>query len=481
MLNILIINPRTPGKYIHRNRGGLDRIIAPLLRYSLDKDFSFKKDEVYSLLPPITLFGLQALFEKLPGVNVEIIDEQVHTIDFSGNHDIACITATTLQFNRAKDISNIFRENGVTTIIGGMHSTALPDDCIDHFDVVCTGEAETYVADIAHDYLNNKLKKLYSPKYDVEMEEVPFYNYKIGKGPYLPVHVITFSRGCLFSCEYCSIGNQFSKYRCRSIESITNEISRVKAKLLWFPDATLSGNIKKAQYLLESLQGSGIRWISQMTSNIVKQDSLLDLMKDSGCLSVSIGFETLNKENLLSANKKQNTIDDYHLLIEKLHDRGIAVEGNFVFGFDQDKEDVFERTSKFIIDSQIDLPQIFVLTPYPGTPLFSRLKAENRIVDFNWAHYDNMHFRHLPVFKPQSMSREQLMEGCAHVEKEVFSIKNTIKRIRGISLDQIPIIIGNYILSSRIRDQGSSDLDVDDHFEKQFINGDRLLADAARS
>ncbi len=104
-----------------------------------------------------------------------------------------------------------------------------------------------------------------------------------------------------------------------------------------------------------------------------------------------------------------NTLD---AVIRELHHRKIAIEGNLMFGFDEDDDGVFERIAQFTIDAGIDLPEFYVLTPYPDTELCTRFKRDGRIVDQNWAHYDNTHFHYLPVFQPRNMSREALREGC---------------------------------------------------------------------
>lgn len=460
MSRILIVNPATPGKYVHNNRGGFDRIMQPLIRRYINKDFTFPVGSNCTLLPPITLLGLKSLFSKHS--DVEIVDEQVESIMYDSVPDMVCITATTLQINRAIEISKRFRNIGIKTAIGGVHASLRPQDCVGHFDVVCIGEAESYVEKMISDLDRGKLTHIYQNKKLVPMDTVPFYSYEIGGGKYLPVHVISFSRGCKFSCDFCSIGNFYGSYRTRNIESIVKEIERVGAKYIWFPDATITGDMVKTKFLLEALSKLNIRWFSQATTNVLDNNAFLDLMAKSGCMAVSIGFESLNENNLRSSNKTQNRVNTYQKIVNELKSRSISVEGNFVFGFDEDRKDTFDQTAEFIVNSGIDLPQIFVLTPYPNTKLFEKLDTANRIVDKNWSNYDNMHFRGLPVFLPKNMSREELRDGCLNVERTVFSIQNTLQRIINSADGNFLIGLANYILASRVYRDGHLDVKMDE-------------------
>ncbi len=400
-------------------------------------------------MPPISLYALEALIKDR--VNVTVIDEQVDEIDFNINADLVCITSTTTQIKRAYQISEQFLKRGVPTAIGGVHATALPDECQNYFNTVCVGEAEGYIDNVLDDLNKGTLQFRYVNKRTISMEEAPFYQYDISGGKYLPFHVINFSRSCPFKCDFCSIQSTLGSYRTRSVESVVEEITKAGAKNVWFPDATLTANPKRAMELFEGLKPLGIKWLSQITMNVANNDRLLDAMAESGCWLVSIGFETLNARNIKTASKMQNKVDEYSKIIEKLHKRRIAIEGNFVFGFDEDDSSVFDTTVKFIIKSGIDLPEFYVLTPYPDTVLYKNMKKEGRIVDEDWSHYDNTHFHYLPVFQPKNMSREELREGCLYADKAVYKFTNVIRRLKNAGIWRTPVLLANYIYASRIK------------------------------
>jgi radical SAM superfamily enzyme YgiQ (UPF0313 family) len=393
--------------------------------------------------------ALQRLFEERSWRTV-LIDEQVEPIDFSLCADLVCVTATTTQYQRAAQTALRFRNRGIPTAIGGIHATCLPDQCRTDFDTVCVGEAEGYIDEVLRDLLNGQLQTVYRSETPVDMDKVPFLRYDFQSGKHLPFHVVSFSRGCDFNCDFCSIRSTLGKHRTRSVKSVIDHISQVGAQEIWFADASLTGDRKKARELFKALTPLNINWLGFVSFDVCLDEEMLDLMVESGCWLVSVGFETLNERNLKTAGKRQNKVKEYRKAIKLLHNRRIAIDGNFVFGFDGDSEDVFERTATFSVEMGIDMPEFYVLTPYPGTPLYQRLSAEGRIVDHNWSHYENIHFEHLPIFEPLGMTREQLREGCLQADCIAYNPWNTIRRLRNSGMFRPAIVIGNYIYMRRI-------------------------------
>lgn len=451
--HIALINPKTVNKYYHRNLGGVDRFFVWLFRTFYDRQFQIPSLSPCTSMPPVTLYALESIFGSRCCCTV--IDEQVEAIDYSIDYDLVCVTATTPQIPRAIDISTRFRARGIPTAIGGVHATCLPDECAPHFDVVCVGEAEGYLGDLVADLESGSLKRRYVNRRAVSLGDVPFYRYEIGGGKYLPFHVISYSRGCVFKCDYCSIQSTIRGFRTRPVEKVVDRIKEVGSHNLWFPDATLTGNPQRARELFRALIPLKVRWLGQITLNIADDESMLDLMAESGCWLAGVGFESLSQRAMRASHKTQNRVADYPRIIKALHDRNIAIEGNFVFGFDDDVANVFDETARFIIDAGIDLPECYVLTPYPGTALYRRLMAEGRIIDDDWAHYDNTHFIFRPVFQPKNMSRDELWEGCKRCESMIYAPWNTVRRLINARVWRMPILIANIIYSRRLASCGN--------------------------
>ncbi|MHB0955205.1 MAG: B12-binding domain-containing radical SAM protein [Pirellulaceae bacterium] len=470
MPRILLINPKTVNRYYHVSGANLfDRVLSWFFQKRYDKHFTIPSHAHCTSMPPVTLLGLQALFRDR--CDVEVLDEQVASIDFDAKVSLVGITATTPQAPRAIEIARQFRARGIRTAVGGVHATCRPHECARHFDTVCVGEAEGYIHEMLDDLDRGQLKPRYTNRRFIPMSEVPFYDYDICGGRYLPFHVISFSRGCVFNCEFCSIRSTLGEFRSRSIPDVIRRIETVGSKNLWFTDATLTANPQQARALFKALAPLKVRWLGQVTMNMVHDRAMLDLMAESGCWLAGIGFESLSAGSLKSVHKMQNRVEDYARMVRELHSRNIAIDGNFVFGFDEDHDDVFDATADFALRTGIDFPDFYVLTPYPDTALFQRLNAAGRIVDYDWSHYDNAHFTHRPVFQPRHMSRETLHQGCLRAERRVYSIRGTLRRLVNSRVRHATVWIANAVYARRLATQGNLA-----PFDEELPNCDTPLA-----
>ena len=88
-----------------------------------------------------------------------------------------------------------------------------------------------------------------------------------------------------------------------------------------------------------------------------------------------------------------------------------------MLGFDHDRPDVFQRTTQWIEDNRLECATFHILTPYPGTPLFRQMEAEDRLLHKDWSKYDTAHV----VFQPRHMTAEELYEGYAWCYRRLFS------------------------------------------------------------
>ena len=156
---------------------------------------------------------------------------------------------------------------------------------------------------------------------------------------------------------------------------------------------------------------------------IARDPELLDLAARSGCAGLFIGFESVSQESLHEAAKTINFVNRYADDIKKIHDRGIAIHGAFIFGFDHDDESIFERTVDFVKRNRLDSVSFSILTPFPGTQVYWKLLNEKRLISKDWNRYSSL------VFEPKLMSREKLIEGCTWAWKECYSYTSILKRL----------------------------------------------------
>ena len=391
--------------------------------------------------PSLALLTIANLTSKEHEVIIE--NENVEEIDFDEPVDLVVITVTVDVMNRAVEISKKFQNRGVTVIAGGIHITADPESATSSFDVISVGMAERIWGKILKDKENNTLKKIYYDMENISGDEVvsPAYD-MIDNKKYLYTNIISTSRGCPFQCDFCynSCKNVLKTYINRPIDDVIKDINTLKTTHVMFIDDNFIGNPKWTKKLLKEIKPLKLKWNAAVTSNIVNMPELLDEMKEAGCQSLFIGFESINSKALESVHKVQNNVNRYEKLVDEVHKRGIMINASFVFGLDEDDGSIFKSTLEWIVKNKIETVTSHILTPYPGTKLYKALLAENRIVDFNLASYNTAHV----VYKPKNMTAEELYNGYLWIYKELYTFKNIMKRLPKSKKQWIPFLSFNF-------------------------------------
>lgn len=362
------------------------------------------------------------------GNEVEIMNENVDDIiNFDNDADIVGITVTVDTLPRAIEIASEFRKRGVPVVAGGIQITSYPKSAEGYFDVLCIGFAEGTWPTIIEDLKNGCLKPSYSC-IRIKPEEIksPAYD-MIDHSKYLYVNVISASRGCPFKCEFCynSTSNIRNSFVNRRIDDVIADIKTLRRNHIMFIDDNFIGNPKWTVEFLNKIKPMNIKWNAAVSANVVEIPGMLDLMKDSGCQGLFIGFESINEGSIKSAQKGQNNIARYEHLAAEIHKRGIMINASFVFGLDDDDETTFRRTLEWIVNNRIETVTSHILTPYPGTAQFERMKSENRITSWNQLMYTTSEV----VFAPAKMTQRQLKEGYLKIYDDIYSLKNIFRRM----------------------------------------------------
>lgn len=381
-----------------------------------------------ALIPPLGLAMVAALTP--PDIEVSLTDENVTAIDFQKDPDLVGITALTITSQRAYEIADIFRARGVKVVLGGIHPSMLPEEASQHADAIVIGEAEEIWPKLIEDFKANKLQRVYQQQKRPSLLNLPLPRRDLfTEGAYIIRNTIATTRGCPYSCSFCTVTSFFGHtYRCRPVEEVIKEIETFNDQaLVVFVDDNIVGKPEFAKELFRALIPHKIKWVGQSSVTIAKDDELLKLATDSGCIDLFIGFESLSTANLTAMGKKINVVDEYENIIRKIHSHGIAIHGFFIFGFDEDDEDTFKRTLRFAQKMRLESAQFDILTPYPGTGIFESLDKADRIVIKDWSQYG-----HDLMFKPKSMSREKLQNGRALAWRKFYSLPSIWRRI-GVS------------------------------------------------
>ncbi len=373
---------------------------------------------------PLTLTTLASYLPE--DVDVEIYDETVEKIPLDLDADLIGITAITGTAERAYRYAKYFRSKGIKVILGGPHPTLMPEEAINHADSVVVGFADNLIPAIIKDFKEGKLKKIYRAN-GVSLINKPLPRRDLlKKGRYITINSVEAVRGCIHTCKFCVIPTLMNyKLYKRPLREVIEEIEKLPGKEVIFIDVNLISDVRYAKELFKELAPLKKWWFGLVTVNIVKNEELFNLMVKSGCKGVLIGFESITPNSLKDINKAFNKVKEYKLVVDKLHDAGIGINGTFVFGADGDDRSVFERTVDAVVKLKIDLPRYAILTPFPKTPLWYELNEEGRIFERSWSMYDVEHC----VFKPRNMTPEELEEGLHWAWKETYSFMNIAKRI----------------------------------------------------
>ena len=359
---------------------------------------------------------------------IELINENVEDrIDFDSEVDLVGITVTVDTLPRAIEIAKEFQKRGVKVVAGGIQITCCPESAREHFDVLSIGYAEGTWPEIIRDYKNENLKKEYVC-IKITPEEIlsPAYDL-LDHRKYLYVNVVSASRGCPFKCEFCynSAKNIRNSFVNRRIEDVISDIKVLKRKHIMFIDDNFIGNPKWTKEFLERIKPMKIKWNAAVSANVVDIPGMLDLMKESGCQGLFIGFESLNEDSIKMARKGQNNIAKYEWIISEIHKRGIMINASFVFGLDDDDETTFHRTLEWIVKNKIETVTSHILTPYPGTAQHQRMHEEGRILNYEQEKYTTSEV----VYSPKKLTPISLKEGYLKIYEDIYSFRNIFKRL----------------------------------------------------
>ncbi len=379
------------------------------------------------MAPPISLLVLSALTPKHH--QITMVDENIKKNDFKDNPDLVGITIKVDTFCRAAEIASKYRSRGIPVVVGGVHATAVPEQCAEIADAVVIGEGETLWPLLLREFENGiPLKKFYRNETPVDISTVPVPDWSLlQENNYLFTNTLRIGRGCPWTCDFCynSCRNMNSHYRMKPISNILREIESLKTNHVMFIDDNFIGNPQKSRLLLKEFKKLNLTWHTAVSANIGQHEDILDDMAESGCKTLFIGFESVNRDNISAAGKKQNKIETYNDTVKKIHDRKMMVNASFAFGFDGDTPNVFNDTLKWLETNKVETMTGHILTPYPGTVLYERWLREGRIIDHDLTHYDTAHV----VFKPFGMSPEDLSKGYLKIYDDFYSWASILKRM----------------------------------------------------
>jgi len=391
----------------------------------------------FSILPTLCAREIAAITPKK--YSVSVLNERYSKINFNGSYDIVNINFTTSTAPRAYEIADNFRKKGVKVVMSGLHASAVPNEAKQHADSVLLGRGEINWLKLLDDFEKNKLKEYYQPiNYDKSIKIPPT---NIDLPGFVITGAIEATRGCPYRCEFCPESNILGgeKFFTRTVDDVIAEIKSIPQKTIMFYDNSLTINPVYTKSLFKKMKGLHKKFFCNGNADVLAKDlEFVRLSKEAGCVSWLIGFESISQKTIDSVGKKTNNVEEYAQAVKNIHDKGMAVIGDFMFGFDNDNPDVFNETLKVIKELQVDVADFCALTPFPGTPIFNKLDKERRILTKDWSQYTLKNV----VFKPKNMTADELTYGLRKMYIEFYSTGYTVKRIiRSLRLGFYPFFL----------------------------------------
>jgi radical SAM superfamily enzyme YgiQ (UPF0313 family) len=348
--------------------------------------------------------------------------------------DLVAISSFTAKSSVMYRIADFLRARGTTVVLGGLHCTLLPEEAGEHADAVVAGEGERLWPRVLEDWEQGRLRKLYrnASVHDVDLGATPAPRYdllEVDRYNRLPVQT---TRGCPLHCEFCAASRIYGGYKLKPVEKVVRDLRAAKGRwrhpFVELADDNTFVNKEWSRELVRAIGDEEVHWFTETDVSVADDPELLDLLGRSGCRQLLIGFESPNAgslEGIDAANWKAKRHDRYRRAIDEIQRRGISVNGCFIVGLDQDTPDIFPEIERFVKSSSLMEVQVTILTAFPGTALYRRLRAEGRLLQARG--WDRCTLFDV-TFQPRRMSVDDLEQGFEYLMGALYSAEETRRR-----------------------------------------------------
>ncbi len=399
------------------------------------------------------LFGI---IKSLTPERHEIVfyDERAEKLPEKIDSDIIAFSVETFTAKRAYILAKKYKTDRNIIVMGGFHAGVCSDEMLKYADSVLIGDAEDTWGEFLADCEKGSPKKKYLSSENVPLRQIPDCP-DVYRKKYYGIGIYQTSRGCRFNCGFCSIKTMYKNVRRKSADMIFEELKRSGEKIFFFADDNLFYDRNSALELFRTIAPLKKKWACQISMDAARDDVLLSEMKRAGCFLVLMGFESLNSQSLSEMKKSANAALDYEKIISGIYRHGMMIYGTFVLGCDGDNADIFRKTLDFAIKNNLAVTNFNPLIPMPGTEVYRRMEAQNRLLFKKWWLSDDYRYGD-SAFIPKNMTPDELKNGCLMMRTEFYSVKCILKRLFGNKNNLHPVnllvfLLANFISRREIR------------------------------
>ncbi len=378
--------------------------------------------ERYSVLEPYSLLQLSALLRE-KGHQVGLLDANGRDLDFddvesrlrSQAFDTMIFRFTPTTFDHDIRVARLAKEvrPGATTVGISWTLRTLPKEVLKEappmdiylrheyevvgpalVDALESGKSLSEVRGIAFREDGHVHVTRDSPPFpDYDDLPMPAYDLLPSLDPYFisaragqPFTIMYTSKGCPYSCNFCTVAR--TRWKDRSAESVLSELlylrHHYRIRTVSFFDETFTMSKKRVRAICEGIRQErlDIRWYCNTRVHLVDPDLLKD-MHSAGCSGISLGVESGNQK-ILDGASKQAKVEDAANAIRWAKESGIKTYCAFILGLPGETRETAMDTIRFALRALPNGAQFNVLAPYPGTQLHDELKEQGFLPVMDW-------------------------------------------------------------------------------------------------
>lgn len=395
-----------------------------------------RRGKVIASLPSLGLLTVAGLTPPHHDVRYIEIDE-LPDLKSLPDFDLVGISFLTASALDAYKVADAYRARGITVVMGGLHVSSLPEEALAHCDAVVVGGAETAWPQLLADVEQQKLRRRYDGATAGVFEPASYARprFDLIKGrPYNRATLQT-SRGCPRGCEFCAASPIITKrFNQKPVGLVMEEIHALRREFpepfVEFADDNTFFNKAWGREFLRVLTAEELHWFTETDASVADDIGLCDMIAEAGCRQLLIGFESPREMDLSGIDPvgwKKKIAPQSRRVVDTLQSRGVSVNGCFILGLDNHTPDIFPVIRDFVVSSGLAEVQLTMLTPFPGSGLYERLRREGRLLGENF--WDRCTLFDVN-YRPARMKVEELEGGLRWLFTELYSSETTEQRKR---------------------------------------------------
>jgi radical SAM superfamily enzyme YgiQ (UPF0313 family) len=398
-----------------------------------------QRNKVIASLPSLGLLTLAGMTPDEYDVDYREIADMRDAQALPLDYDLVAISSFSAQIFEAYEIGDFYMTHNIPVVLGGLHVTCMPQEAAQHCTSVIIGEGELSWPCVLADFKAGEMKRIYRPEFgeEFDLRDAPMPRFDLLDPEKYNRLTVQTSRGCPHRCSFCASSVLLTPaYKLKPVDRVIAGIHAIKEvwdrPFIEFADDNSFVNRHHYKELLRALIPENLRWFTEADISVAHDVELLELMRDAGCQQVLIGLESPRDTSLrgleVKADWKRKQRDHYVDAIHRIQSHGITVNGCFILGLDGDTPDVFEHVLDFHRETGQYEVQVTLLTAFPGTPLYTQMKQEGRLLhDGAW---DRCTLFDLNV-EPKDMTCDELQRGFVELVGQLYCEAETNRRRRG--------------------------------------------------